>query len=107
LAAHSALVGGGVEQAGYSTLFDTVTNWSDRLARAHHAGQLETELKKIRRYKLIIIDEVGYISSTPTLRTSSSNSSNPATNKHPSWSPPTCPEVGGANPSPTTSSPPR
>ena len=37
------------------------THWIDRLARAHHTGQLETELKKIRRYKLIIIDEVGYI----------------------------------------------
>ena len=48
-------------QAGYSVLFDTATHWIDRLARAHHTGQLETELKKIRRYKLIIIDEVGYI----------------------------------------------
>ena len=27
----------------------------------HQSGQLEAELKKIRRYKLIIIDEVGYI----------------------------------------------
>jgi DNA replication protein DnaC len=48
-------------QAGHSVLFDTATNWIDRLARAHHAGHLETELKKIRRYRLIIIDEVGYI----------------------------------------------
>jgi len=48
-------------QAGYSVLFDTATKWIDRLARAHQAGQLEGELKKIRRYRLIIIDEVGYI----------------------------------------------
>lgn len=48
-------------QAGYSVLFDTATNWIDRLARAHQRGQLEIELKKIRRYKLIIVDEVGYI----------------------------------------------
>ncbi|UJP40362.1 IS21-like element helper ATPase IstB [Cellulomonas palmilytica] len=48
-------------QAGSSVLFDTATNWVDRLARAHHAGALEAELKKIRRYKLIIIDEVGCI----------------------------------------------
>jgi DNA replication protein DnaC len=48
-------------QAGYSVLFDTATNWIDRLARAHHAGQLEAELKKIRRHKLIIINEAGYI----------------------------------------------
>ncbi|BAE46146.1 IS21-like element helper ATPase IstB [Rhodococcus erythropolis] len=47
--------------AGYSVLFDTASNWITRLSTAHHAGQLETELKKIRRYKLIIIDEVGYI----------------------------------------------
>lgn len=48
-------------QAGYSVLFDTANNWINRLAVAHHAGYLATELKKIRRYKLIIIDEVGYI----------------------------------------------
>ncbi|MFC9932223.1 ATP-binding protein [Streptomyces sp. NPDC127190] len=28
---------------------------------AHQAGRLEAELKKIRRYKLITIDEVAYI----------------------------------------------
>jgi DNA replication protein DnaC len=48
-------------QAGYSVLFDTANNWIIRLAAAHQGGQLETELRKIRRYKLIIIDEVGYI----------------------------------------------
>jgi len=48
-------------QAGNSVLFDTATNWITRLSRAHHAGALEAELKKIRRYRLIIIDEVGYI----------------------------------------------
>ncbi|KIF72825.1 ATPase AAA [Streptomyces sp. 150FB] len=48
-------------QAGYSVLFDTASNWIARLAGAHQAGRLESELKKIRRYKLIIIDEVGYI----------------------------------------------
>jgi len=56
-------------QAGHSVLFDTATNWIARLGRAHHAGALrahhagalELELKKIRRYRLIIIDEVGYI----------------------------------------------
>ena len=42
-------------------LFDTANNWITRLAAAHQAGQLEAELHKIRRYKLIIIDEVGYI----------------------------------------------
>ncbi|MFI6244451.1 IS21-like element helper ATPase IstB [Micromonospora sp. NPDC050795] len=47
--------------AGYSVLFDTASNWIIRLATAHQANRLEAELKKIRRYKLIIIDEVGYI----------------------------------------------
>ena len=48
-------------QAGQCVLFDTVSHWITRLADAHHAGRLDAELKKIRRYKLIIIDEVGYI----------------------------------------------
>ena len=48
-------------QAGHSVLFDTASNWIARLGAAHHAGALEAELKKIRRYRLIIVDEVGYI----------------------------------------------
>jgi DNA replication protein DnaC len=47
--------------AGHSVLFDTASNWIARLAAAHQAGRLDAELKKIRRYRLIIIDEVGYI----------------------------------------------
>jgi DNA replication protein DnaC len=39
-------------------LFDTASNWITRLTAAHQSGHLEAELKKIRRYKLIIIDEV-------------------------------------------------
>ena len=41
-------------------LFATATNWIARLANAHHAGAL-AELMKLRRYGLIIIDEVGYL----------------------------------------------
>ena len=48
-------------QTGHSVLFDTASNWIARLGAAHHAGALEAELKKIRRYRLIIVDEVGYI----------------------------------------------
>lgn len=48
-------------QAGHSVLFDTANKWITRLSAAHQMGQLEAELKKIRRYKLIIVDEVGYI----------------------------------------------
>ena len=47
--------------AGHSVLFDTASNWIARLAAAHQAGRLDTELKKIRGYRLIIIDEVGHI----------------------------------------------
>src|SRR3982750_222806 len=36
-------------RAGYSGLFDPANNWIARLSTAHHAGQLELELKKIRR----------------------------------------------------------
>ena len=48
-------------QAGHSVLFDTATNWISRLTTAHTAGRLERELRRLRRYKLLIIDEVGYI----------------------------------------------
>lgn len=47
--------------AGHSALFDTASNWITRLTGAHRGNRLEAELEKIRRYKLIIIDEVGYI----------------------------------------------
>ncbi len=33
----------------------------NRLTIAHNVGQLQAELKKIRRHKLIIVDEVDYI----------------------------------------------
>lgn len=48
-------------EAGHSVLFDTASNWIARLSEAHHANRLEVELKKLRRYRLIVIDEVGYI----------------------------------------------
>ncbi|WP_305144221.1 ATP-binding protein [Streptomyces sp. LUP47B] len=50
-----------VVHAGYSVLFDTASIWIARLAASHQAGRLEAELKKIRRYKQIIIDEIGYL----------------------------------------------
>ena len=47
--------------AGYPVLFDSATGWVARLEAAHCAGRLEAELKRLRRYKLLIIDEVGYL----------------------------------------------
>ena len=47
--------------AGYPVLFDTAAGWLARLTGPHEADRLEDELRRLRRYKLLIIDEVGYI----------------------------------------------
>jgi DNA replication protein DnaC len=46
---------------GHRVLFATATDWVARLTDAHRAGRLATELARLRRYGLIIIDEVGYL----------------------------------------------
>lgn len=48
-------------QAGHRVAFATAAQRVDRLADAHHTGRLQTELTKLGRYPLIVIDEVGYI----------------------------------------------
>jgi len=49
-------------QSGYPVLFGTAAGWVTRLSEAHqHHGSLDKELKRLRRYKLLIIDELGYI----------------------------------------------
>jgi len=48
-------------QAGHGVLFDTATGWLDRLTSAHAAGTLDAELRRLRRYRLLVVDEVGYI----------------------------------------------
>jgi hypothetical protein len=45
---------------GHRVLFATATDWVTRLTDAHRAGRLPTELTRLRRYGLIIVDEVGY-----------------------------------------------
>ena len=47
--------------AGHRVLFATATEWVTRLQTAHQHGRLPLELAKLRRYGLIIVDEVGYI----------------------------------------------
>ncbi|WP_448058380.1 IS21-like element helper ATPase IstB [Cellulomonas hominis] len=47
--------------AGHPVLYDTAIGWLTRLQGAHDTGRLAHELKRLRRYKLLIIDEVGYI----------------------------------------------
>lgn len=48
-------------QAGHRVLFATASQWVDRLALAHHAGTLQDELRRLARYPVLVIDEVGYI----------------------------------------------
>src|SRR6187549_2014597 len=52
-------------QAGHRVLFATAAQWVDRLAAAHHAGTLQTELVRLGRYPLLVVDEVGYIPFEP------------------------------------------
>jgi DNA replication protein DnaC len=47
--------------AGHRVLFATATEWVARLQAAHRADRLPVELERLRRYGLIIVDEVGYI----------------------------------------------
>ena len=46
---------------GHRVLFATATDWVTRLADAHRQGRLPAELARLRRYGLIIVDEVGYL----------------------------------------------
>ena len=46
---------------GHRVLFATATGWITRLSEAHRSGRLPTELARLRRYGLIIVDEVGYL----------------------------------------------
>src|SRR4029450_11978755 len=48
-------------QAGHRVQFATAAQWVARLADAHAAGRLQTELVRLGRYPLIVVDEVGYI----------------------------------------------
>lgn len=46
---------------GHRVLFATATDWVDRLSEAHDRDRLPAELARLRRYRLIIVDEVGYL----------------------------------------------
>jgi DNA replication protein DnaC len=48
-------------QAGHRVAFATAAQWVDRLAAAHHSGKLQSELIRLGRYPLLVVDEVGYI----------------------------------------------
>lgn len=50
---------------GHRVLFATAAQWVTRLADAHHAGRFHDELKRLIRYPLLIIDEIGYLPFEP------------------------------------------
>lgn len=56
-------IGLGIKAAhyGHRVLFATATDWVTRLTDAHRQGNLPRELARLRRYGLIIVDEVGYL----------------------------------------------
>src|SRR5215211_4394848 len=51
--------------AGHRVLFRTATEWVAQLADAQRHGRLDTELDKLQRIPLLIVDEVGYIPFDP------------------------------------------
>jgi DNA replication protein DnaC len=52
-------------QAGHRVHFATATEWVTRLADAHHTGHLQQELRRLGRYPLLVVDEVGYVPFEP------------------------------------------
>jgi DNA replication protein DnaC len=48
-------------QAGHRVAFATAQQWVDRLEQAQRRNALDDELKRIERYALIIVDEIGYL----------------------------------------------
>ena len=50
---------------GSASLFHTATEWVALLADAERQGRLDTELDKLQRVPLLIVDEVGYIPFDP------------------------------------------
>lgn len=46
---------------GHRVLFASASDWISRLSEAHATGGLARELQRLRRYPLLIIDEVGYL----------------------------------------------
>jgi len=46
---------------GHRVLSASATTWVNRLTASYRAGTLTKDLAKLRRYPLLIVDEVGYI----------------------------------------------
>jgi len=52
-------------QQGHRVLFASASDWVIRLGEAHGRGELPQELARLRRYPLLVIDEVGYLPFEP------------------------------------------
>src|SRR4051794_28516853 len=48
-------------QAGHRVAFATAQQWVDRLEQAQHHNALDDELRRLERYPLLIVDEIGYL----------------------------------------------
>jgi DNA replication protein DnaC len=48
-------------ERGYRVAFATAQEWVSRLEQAQDRNQLEAELRRLERYHLLIVDEVGYL----------------------------------------------
>ena len=48
-------------QHGYRVAFATAQQWVSRLEEAQERNTLDQELKRLERYQLLIVDEVGYL----------------------------------------------
>jgi DNA replication protein DnaC len=46
---------------GYRVAFATAQVWVSRLEAAQDRNQLEAELRRLERYHLLVVDEVGYL----------------------------------------------
>ena len=52
----------GVRKTGGTPVaFATAQQWIDRLEQAQHRNALDTKLRRLERYSLLIVDEIGYL----------------------------------------------
>ena len=48
-------------QAGHRVAFATAADWVARLEAAQERNSLESELRRLERYRVLVVDEVGYL----------------------------------------------